>query len=66
VQADELRVRVRGGVVWAARALTVGSRLWLATAVARRRDALLIHLLLRRTLAALAGQAFLLAKVTEY
>jgi len=61
VQADEIRVRVRGGAVWAAVALDVGSRLWLATAVARRRDGLLVHLLLRRTLAALAGRAFLLA-----
>lgn len=61
VQADEIRVRVRGGAVWAALALDVGSRLWLATSVARRRDGLLIHLLLRRTLAALAGRAFLLA-----
>ncbi len=61
VQADEIRVRVRGGAVWAAVALDVGSRLWLATAVARRRDGLLVHLLLRRTLAVLAGWAFLLA-----
>jgi len=61
VQADEIRVRVRGGVVWAAIALDVGSRLWLATAVAGRRDGRLVHLLLRRTLAALAGRAFLLA-----
>ncbi len=61
VQADELRVRVRGGAVWAAIALDVGSRLWLATAVARRRDGLLVHLLLRRALAALTGRAFLLA-----
>jgi len=44
VQADEIRVRVRGGAVWAASALDVGSRLWLATAVARRRDGLLVHL----------------------
>ncbi len=58
VQADEIRVRVRGG---AAIALDVGSRLWLATAVARRRDGLLVHLLLRRTLVVLAGRAFLLA-----
>jgi transposase-like protein len=61
VQADELRVRVRGGAVWAAVALDMGSRLWLATTVAQRRDGLLVHLLLRRTLAALAGRAFLLA-----
>jgi transposase-like protein/IS1 family transposase len=61
VQADEMRVRVRGGAVWAAIALDVGSRLWLATTVARRRDGLLVHLLLRRTLATLASHAFLLA-----
>jgi len=61
VQADEIRVRVRGGAVWAAVARAVGRRLWLATAVARRRDGLLIHLLLRRALAALAGRAVLLA-----
>ncbi len=61
VQADEIRVRVRGGAVWAALALDVGSRLWLATAVARRRDGLLVHLLLRRTLATLTDRAFLLA-----
>jgi len=61
VQADEIRVRVRGGAVWAVLALDVGSRLWLTTAVARRRDGLLVYLLLRRTLAALTGRAFLLA-----
>jgi transposase-like protein len=61
VQADELWVRVRGGAVWAAVALDVGSRLWLATAVAPRRDGLLVHLLLRRTLVALTDRAFLLA-----
>ncbi len=60
-QADALRVRVRGGAVWVAIALAVGSRLWLATAVARRRDGLLIHLLRRRTRAARAGRAVLLA-----
>ncbi len=47
--------------MWAAVALDVGSRLWLATAVACRRDGLLVHLLLRRTLATLAGHAFLLS-----
>jgi IS1 family transposase len=61
VQADEIRARVRGGVVWAAVALAVDSRLWLATAVARRREGLMVHLLLRRTLAALAGRSFLFA-----
>ncbi len=61
VQADEIRVRVRGGVGWAAVALAVDSRFWLATAVARRRDGLRVHLLLRRALAALTSRAVLLA-----
>jgi len=39
----------------------VGSRLWLATAIACRRDGFLVHLLLRRTLATVAGRTFLLA-----
>jgi transposase-like protein len=61
VQADEIRVRVRGGAVWAAVALALDSRFWLASAVAPRREGLLVHLLLRRTLAMLAGRAILLA-----
>jgi transposase-like protein len=61
VQADEIRARVRGGAVWAALAVAVDSRFWLATVVARPRDGLLVHLLLRRTLQALTGRAFLLA-----
>ncbi len=59
VQADEIRVRVCGGAMWVVIALDVGSRLWLATAGARRRDGVLIHLLRRRTLAALPNRAFL-------
>ena len=65
VQADE--IRVRGGVVWAAVALNVGSRLWLASAMARRREGLLVPSPLRgapglrRTLAARADRAVLLA-----
>jgi len=39
----------------------VGSRLWLATAIACRRDGFLVHLLLRLTLATGAGRTFLLA-----
>lgn len=42
VQADELRVRQQGGVVWMALALLVGTRLWLGGAVSRQRDAALI------------------------
>lgn len=46
VQADEIRVRQQGGVVWLAMALLVSTRLWLGGAVSRRRDgALIAHLL---------------------
>jgi hypothetical protein len=48
VQADELRVRVVGGVVWLASAISVTSRLWLGGVVQIRRDRGLIRLLLER------------------
>jgi len=60
VQADEIRVRVVGGVVWLALALTVASRLWLGGAVAVRRDGALIRRLLERVRACGAWQALLL------
>jgi hypothetical protein len=46
VQADELRVRIVGGVVWLAMALTVQSRLWLGGVVSMTRDRRLIGSLL--------------------
>ena len=46
VQADELRVRIVGGVVWMAMALSVRSRLWLGGVVSVRRDRMLIGTLL--------------------
>jgi hypothetical protein len=46
VQADELRVRVVGGVMWLASALEVSSRLWLGGVVSSRRDRALIRALL--------------------
>jgi transposase-like protein len=42
VQADEIRVKQQGGVVWVALALMVTTRLWLGGAVSRRRDGALI------------------------
>src|SRR5262245_22434976 len=38
VQADELRVRSAGGVVWMAMAMVVSSRLWLGGVVSVKRD----------------------------
>lgn len=46
VQADELRVRVVGGVMWLASAISVSSRLWLGGVVQVRRDRGLIRTLL--------------------
>lgn len=46
VQADELRVRVVGGVMWLATALEVKSRLWLGGVVRVHRDRRLIRALL--------------------
>jgi hypothetical protein len=48
VQADELHVRVVGGVLWLAQALEVKSRLWLGGVVSARRDHHLIRALLSR------------------
>ena len=48
VQADELRVRAVGGVVWLASALAVPSRLWLGGAVSAHRDGALIRAVLER------------------
>ena len=42
VQADEIRVRQQGKVVWVALALMVTTRLWLGGAVSPRRDGALI------------------------
>jgi transposase-like protein len=60
VQADELRVRVVGGVVWLAMALTVASRLWLGGVVQVQRARALIRRLLERVRAGGAWRALLL------
>jgi hypothetical protein len=38
VQAEELRIRIVGGVLWLASALSVSNRLWLGGVVQARRD----------------------------
>ena len=43
VQADEIRVKTQGGVVWVALALMVSTRLWLGGAVSPTRDRTLIE-----------------------
>jgi transposase-like protein len=60
VQADELRVRVIGGVMWLAGALAVESRLWLGGVVSLRRDRDLIRALLSRVRACGVVRAVLL------
>jgi transposase-like protein len=54
VQADELRVKIVGGVVWLASALALPSRLWLGGAISAARDEALLRPLLRRVRAAAA------------
>jgi transposase-like protein len=46
IEADEVRVRQQGRVVWLAMALMVTTRLWLGGVVSQRRDAALIARLL--------------------
>lgn len=60
VQADELRVRVVGGVMWLAGALAIQSRLWLGGVVSMSRDRDLIRTLLSRVRACGSVRAVLL------
>lgn len=60
VQADELRIRIVGGVVWLASAISVSSRLWLGGVVQLRRDRALIRRLLEGVRACGAFQSLLL------
>src|ERR671937_1504000 len=48
VQADELRVKKQGGIVWMALAMMVKTRLWLGGEVSERRDLPLIRRLIER------------------
>jgi transposase-like protein len=60
VQADELRIRIVGGVLWLVSALSVTSRLWLGGVVQARRDRNLIRGLLEGVRACGAFQTLLL------
>jgi len=48
VQADELRVKKQGGIVWMALAMMVKTRLWLGGEVSEQRDMALIRQLIER------------------
>ena len=48
VQADEIRVKTQGGIVWMALAMMVQTRLWLAGEVSAHRDMPLIRQLIER------------------
>jgi transposase-like protein len=48
VQADELRVKKQGGIVWMALAMMVQTRLWLGGEVSEQRDMPLIRRLMER------------------
>jgi transposase-like protein/IS1 family transposase len=48
VQADEIRVKRQGGIVWMALAMMVSTRLWLAGEVSEQRDMRLIRRLIER------------------
>jgi transposase-like protein/IS1 family transposase len=48
VQADEIRVKIQGGIVWMALAMMVKTRLWLAGEVRMQRDMTLIRRLIER------------------
>jgi hypothetical protein len=43
VQADEIKVKIQGGVIWMAMAMMVPTRLWLGGVISRHRDQTLIQ-----------------------
>jgi transposase-like protein len=61
VQADEIRVKTQGRVVWMALALMVGTRLWLGGVVGEQRDRPLIDKLARQIRACAADGPVLVA-----
>jgi hypothetical protein len=60
VQADELRIRIVGGVLWLASAISVTSRLWLGGVVQVQRNRTLIRILLKGVRACGTFEALLL------
>ncbi len=48
VQADEIRVKIKGAVVWVALAIMVSTRLWIAGEVSKTRDSNLIDRLMEQ------------------
>lgn len=48
VQADEIKAKIQGGVIWMAMAMMVSSRLWLGGEISCRRDKALIEALVAR------------------
>ena len=59
VQADEIRVKKQGGIVWMAMALQVSTRLWLGGVLSAHRDADLIMALIRKVRACALCRALL-------
>ena len=59
VQADEIRVKTQGGIVWMALARMVCTRLWLAGEVSEHRDRALMHRLMARVRRCAAHRALL-------
>src|SRR5262244_370994 len=60
VQADELRVKKQGGIVWMALAMMVTTRLWLGGEVSAQRDLPLLRRLLERVRRCAAHRPLLL------
>lgn len=59
VQADELRVKKQGGIVWLAMALQVSTRLWLGGVLGMQRDSALIVSLVQKVRACALCRPFL-------
>ena len=58
VQADELRVKRQGGIVWMALALQVSTRLWLGGVISAQRNmGLIVRLIFRPPVSFISGSA---------
>jgi transposase-like protein len=60
VQADEIRVKIQGMILWLAMAIGVSSRLWLGAVVSQHRDEELIHSVIQRVRACALARPLLI------
>ena len=61
VQADEMRIKKQGGIVWVAMALMVPTRLWLGAVTRTQRDGVLAQAIMQRVRRCAGARCLLIA-----